>query len=59
MPGFSKSKLADDQLGGMDGFSTNGWEWDWWQEFEHDGKRYTLSGSGFLGGHEFGLSDMP
>ncbi len=41
-----------------DGFSCNGWEWDWWQHFTHKGKRYTLSGSGHLGGHSFFLSDQ-
>ena len=36
-----------------DGFSTNGWEYDWWQKFEYQGKQYVLSGSGWLGGHSF------
>jgi hypothetical protein len=39
------------------GFGTNGWEWDWWQAFTYQGKKYTLSGSGYYGGHRFGLSD--
>lgn len=39
------------------GFATNGWQWDWWQEFTHNSKSYTLSGSGYYGGHSFGPSD--
>lgn len=38
-------------------FETNGWEWDWWQTFSHEGRNYTLSGSGYYGGHSFGLAD--
>ena len=41
----------------QDGFMTNGWQWDWWQEFIYKGKQYTLSGSGYSGGHSFYLSD--
>lgn len=40
-----------------DGFDTNGWQYDWWQHFTYKGKDYTLSGSGYYGGHAFGLSD--
>lgn len=39
------------------GLDTNGWQWDWWQEFTYKGKDYTLSGSGYYGGHAFELSD--
>lgn len=41
-----------------DGFTTNGWQYDWWQQFLYRGKPYTLSGSGFYGGHAFSLSDQ-
>ena len=40
-----------------EGFETNGWEWDWWQDFNHEGRAYTLSGSGYYGGHEFELNE--
>lgn len=40
-----------------DRFESNGWEWDWWKTFSYNGKEYTLSGSGYYGGHRFGLSD--
>lgn len=50
-------KKHDGDEDSSDGFSTNGWQWDWWQEFEHNGKRYTLSGSGHHGGHSFHVSD--
>lgn len=43
--------------GNREGFSTNGWQYDWWQEFTHNGKEYTLSGSGYYGGHSFHVSD--
>ena len=39
------------------GFSTNGWEWHWWQALTYEGKDYTLDGDGYYGGHSFGLSD--
>jgi hypothetical protein len=42
---------------GRKGFDTNGWQWDWWQQFTYEGKDYTLSGSGYYGGHSFHLSD--
>lgn len=40
-----------------EGFSTNGRQWDWWQKFVHEGKKYTLSGSGYHGGHSFHVAD--
>ena len=40
-----------------DGFVTNGWEWDWWQKFTYKGQCYTLSGSGYYGGHSFEKED--
>lgn len=47
-------KLEGDDDTGPDGFSTNGWQWDWWQRFQWtDGSVWTLSGSGAYGGHEF------
>lgn len=52
-----KRKKLDDQRYGIDGFDTNGWQWDWWQHFTFKGKEYTLSGSGYYGGHAFHLSD--
>jgi hypothetical protein len=51
-------KELDDSRYGIIGFNTNGWQWDWWQEFIHCGTRYTLSGSGYYGGHAFFLSDQ-
>lgn len=32
---------------------TNGWQWDYWQYYEFNGKTFTLSGSGYYGGHAF------
>lgn len=52
-----KRKELDDPRYGIKGFDTNGWQWDWWQKFAHNGKEYTLSGSGYYGGHAFHLSD--
>jgi len=48
------AKFKDEE---SEGFDTNGWQWDWWQEFVYQGKRYTLSGSGHYGGHSFSISD--
>lgn len=31
----------------------NGWAFDWWMDMECDGQLYTLSGSGWHGGHLF------
>jgi len=43
-----------------DGWTCNGWEWDWWREFDCKGVRYTLSGSGYYGGHKLYVSgDQP
>lgn len=42
-----------------DGFETNGWQWDWWHRFKYKGKEYTLSGSGYYGGHAFHETDIP
>jgi hypothetical protein len=56
IPGVQRKPLEDPQYG-IDGFETNGWQWDWWQHFSHGGKNYTLSGSGYYGGHAFNLSD--
>ena len=33
-----------------DGFDTNGWQWDWWQRFNYNGKVFALFGSGWNGG---------
>jgi hypothetical protein len=56
IPGVTRKKFEDARYG-IDGFDTNGWQWDWWQHFTHNGKEYTLSGSGYYGGHSFQLSD--
>lgn len=40
-----------------DSFETNGWDWDWFQDFEYNGQRYTLCGSGYYGGHSFSRND--
>lgn len=40
-----------------DGFSFNGWAYDWWQAYTYKGKMYTLTGSGYYGGHSFCLAD--
>jgi hypothetical protein len=54
IPGVKKDSSDENK---SDGFDQNGWQWDWWQDFTHQGKRYTLSGSGFYGGHSFNLAD--
>lgn len=51
-PSFKKKEHESDN--GPDGWSTNGWQWDWWQRFENDGKCYILHGSGYYGGLSFG-----
>lgn len=56
IPGMARKPIEDGRYG-IEGFDTNGWQWDWWQHFTHDGKNYTLSGSGYYGGHSFQLSD--
>jgi len=53
--GMEKQQDPDSSNG--EGFETNGWSYDWWQKFVYKGKYYTLSGSGYYGGHSFGLSD--
>jgi hypothetical protein len=55
--GIKKPSREEDGDGSNEGFSTNGWQYDWWQKFTYRDKNYTLSGSGFLGGHSFHLSD--
>ena len=45
------SKEEDDDY--RDGFSTNGWQWDWWQRFTYKGVNFVLEGSGYYGGHRF------
>lgn len=57
IPGMERKDLGDDARYGIEGFDTNGWQWNWWQHFRHDGKEYTLSGSGYYGGHAFHVSD--
>jgi hypothetical protein len=37
-------------------WDTNGWQWDYWMDFEIDNEKYTLSGSGYYGGATFGLN---
>lgn len=54
--GVTRSVLSDPEYG-IDGFETNGWQWDWWQTFEFQGAKYTLRGSGYYGGHSFYLKD--
>jgi len=56
IPGVKKAELEDPTYG-IDGFDTNGWQWDWWQTFEYSGQRFVLSGSGYYGGHSFALED--
>lgn len=31
------------------GIESNGWQWDYWIEFNKEDKSYTLSGSGYYG----------
>jgi hypothetical protein len=50
-------KPVDEPRYGIVGFDTNGWQWDWWQDFAYDGRGYTLAGSGYYGGHEFNRHD--
>ena len=54
IPGIAKDDSDENK---SEGFDSNGWQWDWWQDFKHGGKRFTLSGSGFYGGHSFHLAD--
>jgi hypothetical protein len=56
IPGMKKCE-TDEEDRCRDGFDTNGWQWDWWQMFTFKGKDYTLSGSGYYGGHAFHLAD--
>lgn len=56
IPGMERRAIEDGRYG-IEGFDTNGWQWDWWQHFAHDGKEYVLSGSGYYGGHSFDLAD--
>lgn len=56
IPGVTRAPRRDPEYG-IEGFATNGWQWDWWQDFEHEGTRYTLSGSGYYGGHAFFPAD--
>lgn len=51
-------KKVKSEEGNGDGFDTNGWQYDWWQQFTYKEKKYTLSGSGFNGGHAFNLADV-
>lgn len=55
--GVERPPESDEDQYGEPGFSTNGWQWDWRQKVMHQGKSYTLSGSGYYGGHKFHLSD--
>jgi hypothetical protein len=56
--GVKKCKPDDENAdGNSEGFPTNGWDWDWWQQFSYNGKNYTLCGSGFYGGHSFHTAD--
>ena len=54
--GMERQELSEPRYG-LVGFDTNGWQWDWWQEFRLDGVAYLLRGSGYYGGHEFHRSD--
>lgn len=56
IPGMKKGETKPEHSC-SDGFDTNGWEWDWWQTFIFKGNEYTLSGSGWLGGHAFFVAD--
>ncbi len=53
IPGMKRSEEEGDYA--IEGFSTNGWQWDWWQYFKYNGKKYILSGGGYFGGHAFEL----
>ncbi len=53
--GVKKSNVFGN--GNGKGFDANGWQWDWWQKFSYKGKKYTLSGSGYYGGHSFSPAD--
>lgn len=57
IPGMARKEIPDGRYG-IEGFDTNGWQWDWWQHFSYGGKEYTLSGSAYYGGHGFHLSDV-
>ena len=54
--GLTKHEFESDD--GRDGFSSNGWQWDWWQRFKsQDGRLWCLSGSGYYGGICFDFAD--
>lgn len=55
--GVVKETGDDEKDDSRGGFATNGWQWDWWQKFSYKGKKYTLCGSGFYGGHAFHIAD--
>jgi hypothetical protein len=55
--GVERDKSKDEDCDYRDGFSTNGWQWDWWQLFTHKGVTFVLSGSGYYGGHRFYKED--
>ena len=57
IPGIKKADTPEEWGGGQDGFSTNGWEWDWVQHFSYAGKLFILTGSGYNGGHSFEPDD--
>ena len=57
IPGIERKDLGSDARYGIEGFDTNGWQWDWWQHFKYGDKEYILSGSGYYGGHAFHLTD--
>ncbi len=57
MLGIKGMARCDSDAESNEGFTANGWQYDWWQEFTYNGKRYTLSGSGYYGGHAFNVSD--
>lgn len=57
---YPAGKLVD-MIASIDGvekgdLETNGFQWDWWHTFKYDDKSFTLSGSGYYGGHGFGIT---
>jgi hypothetical protein len=55
--GIEREVIPGESHYGIVGFDTNGWQWDWLQQFKYKGKSYILSGSGYYGGHSFHLAD--
>lgn len=48
--GVAKDDTIEDA---NEGFMTNGWQYDWWQHFTFEGRKFVLCGHGYYGGLSF------